>query len=87
MNKFRVGDRVKFKSYDGCDDRVFEGKKGVVTEYDPVNGHVSWEADDVIKTGWRTSSRWTSPEEDLILDGPREKYTTNELGDFPKKEA
>jgi hypothetical protein len=86
MNKFRVGDRVKFKSYDGYNDCAFEGKKGVVTEYDP-NGQVRWEADDVIKALWRTSSRWNSPEEDLILDGPREKYTTNVLGDFPKKEA
>lgn len=87
MNKFRVGDRVKFKYDRAFDDCAFEGKKGVVTGYDPVNGQVRWEADDVIKALWRTSRRWNSPEEDLILDGPREKYTTNVLGDFPKKEA
>lgn len=79
--KFKPGDRVKYVMCPGSFDG-FKDARGVVTGYD-IDGDVRWTADRDINTGWRQDRKWSSPPENLVLDGPNE----NTLGNFPKKEA
>jgi hypothetical protein len=91
MTKFKVGDICSFTPKDGSTRKCFLGKRCKVTRIDDIAAHdyqielldMVVDGDEKISVGWKC----TVQEEQLEFSGPRPKYTTNELGDFPKKEA
>lgn len=85
-HKFKVGDRVRYNFPDDPDS-CFNGKIGVVTSIDPVvpADGIEWRSDQMIHAPWRVSRDWACDAEDLTYLGPAPRWSTNKLGDFPKK--
>jgi len=93
MNKFRVGDICIFTPKDRSTRECFIGKRCRITKTADITPNwyqmellecVKDEPHrDVLPIGWKCNVQ----ESQLELSGPRPKYTTNALGDFPKKEA
>ena len=82
--QLKVGDRVRYNFPDRPAE--FDGQTGVITSIDKgVQDGVEWRSDQIIRAPWRDSRDWACDEEDLTYLGPAARWSTNKLGDFPKK--
>jgi len=85
--KFRIGDHVRYVCMDPSDTaHEFRGVTGVIRAH-LSDGRNDFYTDWPISVPWRRypARDWEAGDAELEYIGPAPRWSTNKLGDFPKK--